>query len=287
MAKILSFEPAKRGTIQIKVESSKGDVYIIGFSSTVPEQDSVYYPSLLCSILDDYDKMPEGDLFSYISMQLARAKMETPIFMMPDRNDERTRIGKKIRSIREEKKMDAKTLARLTDIDPANLSRIESGKFSAGLDTLSKIAMALDSKVDIIPNRQPARKGFSMRRNIWALPTGNYDPIVTIPAYGYIYWPYDFDAEVRIGDIVITCDDKYGSYGKCFIVSEVGVRKDQLIPEIPECGFPGPDADAEEFMKLNYHCGLSSTEETIIANYAAAHLGGTPKGLALLNCDIL
>ncbi len=285
MAKILSFETTNRGTIQIKVESSKGDVYIIGFSSIVSAQDSVYYPTLICSIMDDYDKMPEGDLFSFISMQMARAKMELPLFLMPDRNDERTRIGKKIRSIREKKGMEAKMLARLTDIDPANLSRIESGKFSAGLDTLSKIAMALDSKIDIIPNKAPKTKVFSMGRNILALSTGDYFPLCSIPAYGFFYWPVSYNTEIRIGDIVITY---YGeSYGSCFIVAETNITKDQLIPEIPECGFPGPNKESEYFMKLNYQTGLSDTEQTIIANSARAQIPDGPKDITLLKGDIL
>lgn len=287
MAKILSFESAKRGTVQIKVESSKGDVYIIGFSSNVSAQDSVYYPTLICSIMDDYDKMPEGDLFSFISMQMARAKMETPLFIMPDRNDERTRIGKKIRSIREEKGMEAKMLARLTGIDPANLSRIESGKFSAGLDTLSKIAMALDSKVDIIPNKAPKSKGFSMGRNIWALSTGDYFPLCSIPAYGFFYWPVSYNTEIRIGDIVAVRYNGNSNYVKCFIVSEDSIRKDQMIPAIPDCDSPCPRTDAEYYMKLNYHAGLSSTEETIIFNQAMNQIKDEPKVPTLLKGDIL
>ena len=70
-----------------------------------------------------------------------------------DRQGERTRIGKKIRSIREEKKIEAKDLAKLAKIDAANLSRIEQGKYSVGLDILSKIAFVLGYQVDIIPNQ--------------------------------------------------------------------------------------------------------------------------------------
>ncbi|SCZ00015.1 helix-turn-helix domain-containing protein [Flavobacterium caeni] len=70
-----------------------------------------------------------------------------------DRQGERTRIGKKIRSIREEKGIEAKDLAKLAKIDAANLSRIEQGKFSVGLDILSKIAFVLGYQVDIVPNQ--------------------------------------------------------------------------------------------------------------------------------------
>jgi DNA-binding XRE family transcriptional regulator len=68
-----------------------------------------------------------------------------------DRQGERTRIGKKIRQIREEKGIEAKDLARLANIDAANFSRIEQGKYSVGIDILSKIAFVLGHQIDIIP----------------------------------------------------------------------------------------------------------------------------------------
>ncbi|MBD5366401.1 MAG: helix-turn-helix transcriptional regulator [Bacteroides sp.] len=66
------------------------------------------------------------------------------------RNSDRKRIGSRIRAIREEKGIEARDLARLANIDAANLSRIENGKYSVGLDILSKIATALGKKVDFI-----------------------------------------------------------------------------------------------------------------------------------------
>jgi transcriptional regulator with XRE-family HTH domain len=46
--------------------------------------------------------------------------------------------------------MEAKRLAMLTNIDAANLSRIEQGRYSVGLDILTKIAHALGVKVDLV-----------------------------------------------------------------------------------------------------------------------------------------
>lgn len=68
-----------------------------------------------------------------------------------DRQGERTRIGKKIRKIREDKGIEAKDLAKLANIDAANLSRIEKGKYSVGLDILSRIAFVLGYQIDIVP----------------------------------------------------------------------------------------------------------------------------------------
>jgi len=70
-----------------------------------------------------------------------------------DRQRERTRIGKKIRTIREEKGIEAKDLAKLANIDAANLSRIEQGKYSVGLDILSKLAFVLGHHIDFVPNQ--------------------------------------------------------------------------------------------------------------------------------------
>jgi len=70
-----------------------------------------------------------------------------------NRQGERTRIGKKIRHIREEKGIEAKDLAKLANVDAANLSRIEQGKYSVGLDILSRIAFVLGCQIDIVPNQ--------------------------------------------------------------------------------------------------------------------------------------
>jgi DNA-binding XRE family transcriptional regulator len=70
-----------------------------------------------------------------------------------DKQGERSRIGEKIRQIREEKGIEAKDLARLANIDPANLSRIENGKYSVGLDILSKLASAIGYHIDIVPKQ--------------------------------------------------------------------------------------------------------------------------------------
>ena len=67
-----------------------------------------------------------------------------------NRQGERSRIGNRIRQIREERGMEARDLAKLASIDAANLSRIENGKYSVGLDILSKIAASLGKKIDLV-----------------------------------------------------------------------------------------------------------------------------------------
>jgi DNA-binding XRE family transcriptional regulator len=67
-----------------------------------------------------------------------------------DRSVERERIGEKIRHLRESKGMEAKQLAMLTNIDASNLCRIEQGRYSVGLDILTKISQALGVKVELV-----------------------------------------------------------------------------------------------------------------------------------------
>ena len=67
-----------------------------------------------------------------------------------DRQGERVRIGGRIRQIREERNLEARDLAKLAGIDAANLSRIENGKYSVGIDILSKIAAVLGKKIDLV-----------------------------------------------------------------------------------------------------------------------------------------
>lgn len=66
------------------------------------------------------------------------------------RHEDRVRIGARIKEIREQRGIEARDLARLIGIDTANLSRIENGRYSVGLDILAKIATALGKKVDFI-----------------------------------------------------------------------------------------------------------------------------------------
>lgn len=66
------------------------------------------------------------------------------------RHKDRARIGGQVRQIREDRGMEARDLARLAGIDAANLSRIETGKYSVGLDILSKIAAVLGKKVELV-----------------------------------------------------------------------------------------------------------------------------------------
>lgn len=68
--------------------------------------------------------------------------------------DERYRIGQRIVQLRKEKGMSQEQLSEKAGITQINISRIECGKYSPGLDVLSKIASALEHKLDFIENEK-------------------------------------------------------------------------------------------------------------------------------------
>ena len=148
--KILSIQEAKNGTSQIKVEHPQGGIYIIGFSSTMPLLYEKEYSQAICTITDDFIISGRDDYSNYLTHQLLVHGFEVPMYSGPDRNVDRERIGHRIKTLREENQMDAKTLAQKAGITPANMSRIEQGKYSPGLDILCRIASAMGMQLDFV-----------------------------------------------------------------------------------------------------------------------------------------
>lgn len=65
-------------------------------------------------------------------------------------NNTRIRIGKRIAQLRAEKNMTQGDLAKASGVTLANISRIERGQYSPGLDVLTKIADAMGAQIDIV-----------------------------------------------------------------------------------------------------------------------------------------
>lgn len=61
----------------------------------------------------------------------------------------RERIGRQIATIRKEKGLSVRQLAELSGVTFQNINKIELGKYSVGIDVLTKIADALDCEVTI------------------------------------------------------------------------------------------------------------------------------------------
>lgn len=64
--------------------------------------------------------------------------------------NDRERIGLQIAMLRKDKGLSQRDLAGLTGLNYTNIWKIEKGKYSVGLDILSKICNALGKRVDIV-----------------------------------------------------------------------------------------------------------------------------------------
>lgn len=63
---------------------------------------------------------------------------------------ERKRIGQRIKALRTEMKLTQGELAERSGLQLTHISRIEAGKYSVGIDTLSAIAKVLGQQLDFV-----------------------------------------------------------------------------------------------------------------------------------------
>lgn len=151
MIENIIFEQTNQSQCEIKLQHSTGEVTTLLFNSTFPMQAQQYYLKAINALLKKKpDLSPKDDLFGTFFRMFLQNSLETPLGVGTSKNEERVRIGNRIKELREEKHLDAKTLSMLTGIDAANLCRIEQGKQSAGIDVLSKIANAVGYKLDFV-----------------------------------------------------------------------------------------------------------------------------------------
>jgi DNA-binding XRE family transcriptional regulator len=67
-----------------------------------------------------------------------------------DKTSERQRIGRRIAELRKEQNMTQAQLAERCGVAQAHIARIETGRYSVGLDTLAQIATALGRSIDFV-----------------------------------------------------------------------------------------------------------------------------------------
>ena len=70
-----------------------------------------------------------------------------------NKEEERLRIGQNIADLRKQRGMTQQHVADITGNQRNHISRIESGKYSVGFDTLQTIAEALDADIRIVPRK--------------------------------------------------------------------------------------------------------------------------------------
>ena len=158
LKKFMAAETRSRAQIlddhYVEVQTQDGEIFRI--LSDIAKYDSDEYKAYVLHLIefifdrnfsDDKEKMVNRIHRDMILNAVHSLGMDSG-----NRQSERQRIGQRIRELREAKKMEARDLAILTGIDAANLFRIEQGKYSTGIDILSRICVVLDAHLDLIPN---------------------------------------------------------------------------------------------------------------------------------------
>ncbi|MBO4642084.1 MAG: helix-turn-helix transcriptional regulator [Bacteroidaceae bacterium] len=145
-------------TKRVLVETPLGDDFVVGFSEDSNyyiEKQSVFNFSQDFGRLFDYfykgdSRVILGEINRQLMLHCYCSIFFYSSYEKTEKDDERIRIGKRIKEIRLEKGLDVKTLAAVAGIDAANLCRIEVGKYSVGFDVISKIAKVCGKKVDFV-----------------------------------------------------------------------------------------------------------------------------------------
>ena len=134
----------------INVVSRDGETFILKPILPVPEEKQQEIAKSLAFYFDENFSDDKLSMVYWVLMKMMANVGFSFSYVGSDRSEERERIGAKIRQLREEKCIEAKHLALMANIDAANLSRIEKGRYSVGFDILTKIANALGVKVDLV-----------------------------------------------------------------------------------------------------------------------------------------
>ena len=64
--------------------------------------------------------------------------------------EERIKIGNRIKELRQKRGVSTYRLAEMTGLKQPNIARIESGRYSTGIDILAKIAASLGCDLDFV-----------------------------------------------------------------------------------------------------------------------------------------
>lgn len=136
----------------IRVVASDGEAFILRTHLPVQRDAQEMFAGLIAKYFEENFSDDKTSMVHWVLMKMCKHNF-TFYYESSNRSELRERIGSKIRSLREEKGIAAKDLAKLVNIDAANLSRIEQGRYSVGLDILSRIAFVLGCQVDIVPNQ--------------------------------------------------------------------------------------------------------------------------------------
>ncbi len=134
----------------INVVALDGENFILKAYLPVPKEEQQKIAKFLLHYFDEHFSDDKTSMIYWVLMKTMANEGFSFYYVGSDRSEERERIGAKIRQLREEKGIEAKQLSTMANIDAANLSRIEQGKYSVGLDILTRISHVLGVKVDLV-----------------------------------------------------------------------------------------------------------------------------------------
>lgn len=159
----IAFHPKPRNQSEILISWESGETTSLLFNDIYPLQVRSYYEKAIYDLFEqEYNIASFEELYGLLSWWFVRHNLTMPLMVATFRNEDRKRLGARIKEIREEMNLEAKQLSMITGIDAANLSRIEQGKSSASIDTLSKIANALGYKIDFVKFNNNVMKPLSI-----------------------------------------------------------------------------------------------------------------------------
>ena len=227
---------------KVTVETPQGDRFTVGLNHAVPVQLQEQDAQVIAYLFDKYYQGDPSVIMGPIYRDMINNHCwSAPYWYGPDRNNERERIGAQIRSLREERRMEAKELAAYADIDASNLSRIEKGKFSPGLDILCKIAAAMNCSVEIVPLDSNNGLHYSVDLSPRPIPEEHRSLLITakesifriaecLAKYGQYHWQQT-RYNVNIGDIVYIYVSEERAIKYKMTVQEVGKKYDHWMAQ--------------------------------------------------------
>ena len=103
---------------KVTVETSQGDRFTLGLSGVIPFEMQEQHCQIIAALFDKYYQGDPSVIMGPIFRGMYQCHCWAGIFWYgPDRENERERIGAKIKSLRMERRMDARDVAQLADID--------------------------------------------------------------------------------------------------------------------------------------------------------------------------
>ncbi|MCQ2340227.1 MAG: helix-turn-helix domain-containing protein [Paludibacteraceae bacterium] len=139
------------------IRSNRTMLAELRFKQSIPQDKQESYARLMEVLLDQAKRVRGKEHNSwqqleYVNKRLSLNKDFPNSFqrLVTDKELTRAYIGAKLQNIRKKRKLSLRGLAHLSGIDYGNLSKIENGNVSVGLDVLCRLLQAMDIHLDFI-----------------------------------------------------------------------------------------------------------------------------------------